>query len=95
MARANEISITLPAELVEKTLALAKEQNCTVGQLIQESLHRYEAVDRLNSAIESGEDRSEALESFLEDYVVRTIHEYRAERHAQERENQAGERKAS
>ena len=95
MASANEISITLPVEVVESALALAKEQNRTISQLVQEAIERYKAVDRLNAAIEAGEDRSDALDTFLEDYVVRVIHEYRAERQTQPREHETGERKAS
>lgn len=94
MANAKEVSITLPAELVERARALAQGQSCSVTQLIDEALHRYEDVDRLNAAIQSGEDRLDALDDFLMDYVVRMVHEARAERRA-EGNKKEGELKAS
>ncbi len=92
---ANEVSIKLPAEVVDRVLALAKEQSCTVATLIQESLHRYEAFGHLVSGIKSDAERSDALDALLEDYVDRMIHEARAERRSETREKLEGERKAS
>ena len=96
MANANEASITLPADLVESVLALAKEQRCATSELVREALRRYEAFGRLTDAIAAGEDRSEALDDLLMDYSVRMVHETRAERRTDTRQKAAaGERKAS
>ena len=77
---ANEISLALPVEVAEGVLALAKEQNCTVGELIREALGRYVEHGQLVAAIMSGQDRSDALEDFLMENVNRIIHESRAEK---------------
>jgi hypothetical protein len=95
MAKAGEVSITLPAEVVERARALSKDAQCSLSQLLEEALHRYEAFDRLQSAVASGEDRMAALDRLLEDYVDRVIHEYRAERRAEIRDEKEGERKVS
>ena len=96
MANANDISIPLPAEVAERACALARDRNCTVGQLINEALYRYEAVDRLDAAIQAGGDRDEALDDLLMDYVVGIVREVRAERRAEKTlDRKQGERKAS
>jgi hypothetical protein len=96
MANPNDISIPLPAEVAERARVLAKERQCTLGQLVSEALYRYEAVDRLDAAIQAGGDREEALDDLLMDYVVGIVREVRAERRAEKtRESKEGERKAS
>jgi hypothetical protein len=95
MAKADEISIALPAEVVACARTLAKDASCTVGELVGEALHRYQEAGRLMTAIESGADRLEALEEFLNDYVVRMVHDFRAERRAQTLHADQGERVAS
>jgi len=95
MASVNEVSIGLPADVAESAVALAQAQNCTVDELLREALHRYEDADRMMTAISSGGDRSEALEDFLMDYIVRMVHQSRAELAAEARENSIGERKVS
>jgi hypothetical protein len=76
---ANEMSITLPAEVVECALALAKEQNCTVGELVREALCRHQEQGQLLDALASGRDHSDAVDDFIQEYVDRMIHENRAE----------------
>jgi metal-responsive CopG/Arc/MetJ family transcriptional regulator len=95
MANRSDISISVPAALADKMRALADERKCTPAELLGEALNRYEEVDRLNLAIESGQDRSEALDDFLMEQVNRMIHEYRAERRASAIKSKPGERRAS
>jgi hypothetical protein len=95
MASVSEVPITLPTDVAESAIALAKAQKCTVDELLREALHRYEDAERLMTAISSGGDRSEALEDFLMDYIDRIVHQSRAEIAAEARENAVGERKAS
>ena len=79
---ANETSIVLPAEVLDRARTLAIEQNCTLGELMREALNRYEEHGHLMSAIASGQDRSDALDDFIMKNVDRVIHEYRAEKRA-------------
>jgi metal-responsive CopG/Arc/MetJ family transcriptional regulator len=91
MANMNEVSITLPAALVESALAVARREKCTMDEVLRRALDGYEAVDRLTSALGAGEERSEALDNFIEEYVDKIIHEHRVERRAR---IEAVERKA-
>jgi hypothetical protein len=95
MANASESSVTLRPEVVERAAVLAAQQDCSVAELIAESVQWYADMDRLIAAIESGGDRSEPQEQVIQDYVNRVIHEYRAERRAETREKRQGELKAS
>jgi predicted DNA-binding protein len=82
MAQPDEISVSLPTETAERAAVLARQQGCSVAQLLRESLDRYEAVTALVAAIQSGGYRVEALDAFIQDYVDRAIHEHRAEQRA-------------
>jgi hypothetical protein len=88
-------SVTLRPEVAERATALAAQRDCSVAELIEYSIQWYDDVDRLMAAIQSGDDRTDAFEQLVQDYVDRTIHEYRAERRAEARAKSEGERKAS
>ena len=95
MPVAGDTSVKLPAEVAERALLLAREQRCSVGELFGEALRRYEAMERLTSGSASNQERTDALDDLVMDYVNRVIHEDRSERRAEEAAKQSGGRKAS
>jgi hypothetical protein len=81
MASANEVPVTLPAEVAEHASAFARQENCALNELFREVLHRAKAFgNKLTNAIASGEEHSDALEDFLIEHTVRMVHKSRAER---------------
>jgi hypothetical protein len=77
---ANDVSIIVPADVATRILALAKERECSTGELVREALCRYQEHGQLMAAISSEQDHSDALNDFIMENVDRIIHEARAER---------------
>jgi hypothetical protein len=73
------VSITMPPPLFEQAMALAKEENRTMSELIRESLRHYQsrrAIERARTHLQSV---SNQIGGHTEEDVVRVIREFRRE----------------
>lgn len=73
------VSITLPPPLFEQAMALAKEENRTMSELMREALRRYERERFFEKIRTKMQPAAERLGVHTEEDVVRVIHEFRQE----------------
>jgi CopG family transcriptional regulator / antitoxin EndoAI len=73
------VSITLPPALFDQAMALAKEENRTMSELMREALRRYERERFYEKIRVQMQPAAERLGIRTEEDVVRVIHEFRQE----------------
>lgn len=76
MRTTKTISITLPAEMLDRAAMLAKKENRTMSALVREALRHYERQHWWDGVNAYGSEKAKER-GLTEDDVDRVIHEHR------------------
>jgi CopG family transcriptional regulator/antitoxin EndoAI len=71
------VSITLPPPLFDQAMALAKEENRTMSELMREALRRYQREREWEQITSYGTMAAQIAGVKTEEDVVKSIHEFR------------------